>query len=49
MCCLCFERFDIEDLLEEDGEKVDVCKKCGEYEQMMIERKRNNDTNRRIS
>ena len=33
MCCLCFERFEEEDLAEDDdGKKWDVCKPCYEKE-----------------
>lgn len=33
MCCLCFERFSVEDLSETvDGDKQDVCLRCDEME-----------------
>ena len=33
MCCLCFERFEIEDLTEaENGQKQDVCRDCAAME-----------------
>lgn len=28
MCCLCFGRFDLDQLAEEDGKKTDVCSSC---------------------
>lgn len=28
MCCLCFQRFEVKDLIVEDEEVVDVCKVC---------------------
>lgn len=32
-CCLCFSRFDVEDLSETvDGDKQDVCRECAEME-----------------
>jgi hypothetical protein len=35
MCCLCFERFPVEELSEtEDGEKEDVCVPCHEMERL---------------
>lgn len=38
MCCLCFDRFSVEDLSEdEDGHKQDVCWTCYEKEQTAID------------
>lgn len=33
MCCICFDRFDEEDLMTDpkDGKKWDVCKGCEEH------------------
>ena len=28
MCCLCFFRIPLDDLAEEDGTKIDICKPC---------------------
>jgi hypothetical protein len=28
MCCMCFERFAVADLADDDGDKIDVCKPC---------------------
>lgn len=33
MCCICFERFDIEELSrDENGERQDVCQSCKDKE-----------------
>jgi hypothetical protein len=28
MCCLCFDRFPVEELALEDGTPIDICKPC---------------------
>ena len=35
MCCLCFDRFPVEELALEDGTPIDICKPC--YEADMAE------------
>jgi hypothetical protein len=41
MCCLCFERFEVEDLSETaDGSKQDVCRACAGHEAQMMEARR---------
>lgn len=40
MCCLCFERFDQDQLnVTQNGQKEDVCKKCAEMEQLAMANK----------
>ena len=41
MCCLCFERVPIDQLATDpdDGQKVDVCQPCREYELAAIARR----------
>lgn len=38
MCCLCFYRFPLEELAEEDGFKVDICQKCHDEEKLVMEK-----------
>ena len=39
MCCLCFERFDLDQLaLDEDGSVTDICQACSDYEQAQLKK-----------
>jgi hypothetical protein len=39
MCCLCFDRFDIDDLsVDDEGQIQDVCKTCNMREGMIRDR-----------
>lgn len=37
MCCLCFSRFDVDQLSEENDQKIDVCLSCADQERIMLE------------
>lgn len=43
MCCMCYERFDREDLAVDpkDGKKWDICKACQESEDRAINQRAN--------
>jgi hypothetical protein len=42
MCCYCFDRFEVDELAIEDGNKIDVCWPCYNWEQ---ERLNSSETN----
>lgn len=37
MCCYCFERVSIEDLASKNGDKIDVCILCWDWEQKRLD------------
>lgn len=41
MCCYCFERVTIEDLAIDDGDRIDVCWPCWNWDQERVQNRMN--------
>jgi len=39
MCCLCFDRFEVDELAIEDGDTIDVCWTCFNWEQERLQKR----------